>query len=476
MALTTGTRLGPYEIQSPLGAGGMGEVYRARDTRLDRTVAIKILPQHLSSDPDLKARLEREARAISALSHPNICHLYDIGAQDGTDYLVMELLEGESLADRLQKGPLPLKQALEYGIEIAKALEKAHKTGIVHRDLKPGNIMLTKAGAKLLDFGLAKPTQSMAAMASGSLETMSKPLTSEGKIVGTFQYMAPEQIHGGDPDARSDIFALGAVLYEMLAGKRAFAGKSQISVMSAILEKEPEPITAAQPLTPSALERVVLQCMAKDADERIQTAHDVRVQLEWIRDGGSQADIPARGASHRTDRKRWAWTAACVALLAVFFVALTYWRTPLHIEASPVRSTVLPPEQAKFLFLGLNGWATLSPDGRMLAFIARRDQTTQIWVRPLSSYSAHPLPGTENATQVFWSPDSRNLGFFATAMTSGVLKRVPLAGGPPLFLCAVESSPRGGSWNTKGVIIFGSWPGPIYRVSASRQAGKGLRI
>src|SRR5438309_11184930 len=226
----------------------MGEVYRARDTRLGRDVAIKVLPQHLSSNPDLKARFEREARAISALSHPHICHLYDIGSQDGTDFIVMELLEGESLADRLRKGPLPLKQALGIGIEIAEALEKAHKHGIVHRDLKPGNIMLTKSGAKLLDFGLAKPAQSVAAMASGSMETMSKPLTGEGKIVGTFQYMAPEQIQGQAADARTDIFALGAVLYEMVTGKRAFAGKSQMSVMSAILEKEPEPISAVEPL------------------------------------------------------------------------------------------------------------------------------------------------------------------------------------------------------------------------------------
>jgi len=222
-------------------------VFRARDTRLGRDVAIKVLSSHLSSDPDLKARFEREAKAISALSHPHICHLYDIGSQDGTDYLVMELLDGESLADRLQKGPLPVKQAVQYGVEIAEALEKAHKSGIVHRDLKPGNIMLTKSGAKLLDFGLAKPSQSVAATASGSMATMSKPLTVEGTILGTFQYMAPEQVQGHDADARSDLFALGTVLYEMLTGKRAFSGKSQISVMSAILEKEPEPVSAVQP-------------------------------------------------------------------------------------------------------------------------------------------------------------------------------------------------------------------------------------
>src|SRR5438270_231910 len=245
MVLTPGTRLGPYEVVAPLGAGGMGEVYRARDARLGRDVAVKILPPHLSSDPDLKARFEREARSISALSHPHICHLYDIGSQDGTDYLVMELLEGQTLAQRLERGPLPVKQVLERGIEIAEALEKAHKNGIVHRDLKPGNIMLTKSGAKLLDFGLAKPTGGMAAMPSASVNTMSKPLTAEGKIVGTYQYMAPEQVEGKDADARTDIFAFGAVLYEMVSGKRAFAGKSQISVLSAILESDPKPLTAA---------------------------------------------------------------------------------------------------------------------------------------------------------------------------------------------------------------------------------------
>src|ERR1700688_329647 len=243
MALTSGTKLGPYEIQAALGAGGMGEVYRARDTRLGRDVAIKVLPSHLSSDPDLKARFEREAKAISALSHPHICHLYDIGSQDGTDFLVMEMLEGETLADRLSKGPLPLKLALQYGLEIAEALEKAHAHGIVHRDLKPGNIMLTKSGAKLLDFGLAKAAHGIAILPSGSMATMSKPLTVEGTIVGTFQYMAPEQVQGREAGARSDLFALGAVLYEMMTGKRAFAGKRHISVMSAILEKEPEPVS-----------------------------------------------------------------------------------------------------------------------------------------------------------------------------------------------------------------------------------------
>ena len=268
MVLSPGRKLGPYEVVAPLGAGGMGEVYRARDARLERDVAVKILPQHLSSDPALKARFEREARSISALSHPHICHLYDIGSQDGTDYLVMELLEGQTLAQRLERGPLPVKQVLERGIEIAEALEKAHKNGIVHRDLKPGNIMLTKSGAKLLDFGLAKPTGGMAAMTSASVNTMSKPLTAEGKIVGTYQYMAPEQVEGKDADSRTDIFAFGAVLYEMVSGKRAFAGKSQISVLSAILESDPKPLSASQPLIPAALDHVIQRALAKDPEER----------------------------------------------------------------------------------------------------------------------------------------------------------------------------------------------------------------
>src|SRR5580700_10404563 len=276
MALTSGTKLGPYEIQSPLGAGGMGEVYLARDTRLDRTVAIKILPQHLSANLEAKQRLDREARAISSLNHPNICTLHDIGHQDGTDFLVMEYLEGETLADRLMKGPLPPEQVLKYGIDICEGLEKAHKSGVIHRDLKPGNIMLTKSGAKLMDFGLAKATPAQAPPASSLTMTISgpsagQPLTAQGMVLGTFQYMAPEQLEGKEADARSDIFALGAVLYEMASGKRAFTGKSQASIVAAILASDPQPITQLQPMTPPALERVVRKCLAKDPDERWQS-------------------------------------------------------------------------------------------------------------------------------------------------------------------------------------------------------------
>ena len=287
MALISGTKLGPYEIIAPLGAGGMGEVYRAKDTRLDRTVAIKVLPSHLSSDPELKQRMEREARAISALQHVNICTLHDIGAQDGTDFLVMEYLEGQTLAARLEKGALPLDQVLKVGTEIAQALEKAHQQGIIHRDLKPANIMLTKAGAKLMDFGLAKPevptasriagplTPSTPTMNLASLTSAASPLTQKGSIVGTFQYIAPEVLQGAEADARSDLFSFGCVLYEMITGRRAFEGKSQLSVFTAILEKDPESISVLQPLSPPMLESIVLACLAKDPDDRIQSAHDL---------------------------------------------------------------------------------------------------------------------------------------------------------------------------------------------------------
>src|SRR5262245_23424597 len=282
MDLATGTMLGPYELLSPVGAGGMGEVYRARDTRLDRTVAVKILPQHLSSNPERRQRFEREARAVSSLSHPHICALYDVGRQDGIDYLVMEYIQGESLADRLAKGPLPADQALRYAIQIADALDKAHRAGIVHRDLKPANIMLTKSGAKLLDFGLAKTrgNDSEAVITGQSnLQTERISLTGEGTIVGTFQYMAPEQLEAGQVDARTDIFAFGAVLYELMTGRRAFTGKSQASLIGAILKDDPPPISSIQPMSPHTLDRVVKTCLAKDPDDRWQTAHDLMLEL-----------------------------------------------------------------------------------------------------------------------------------------------------------------------------------------------------
>src|SRR5712692_8052078 len=303
MALSAGMRLGPYEILSALGAGGMGEVYSARDTRLDRTVAIKVLPEHLSSNPQLRERFDREAKAISSLSHPHICPLYDVGHQDGVDFLVMEFLEGETLAHRLKKGPLPPDQVLQYAIQITDALDTAHRRGVVHRDLKPGNIMLTKAGAKLLDFGLAKVRAAEAAAGVTALPTQTTPLTGEGTILGTLQYMAPEQLEGVEADARTDIFALGAVIYEMVTGRKAFAGKSQASLISAIMSSEPPTISALQPLAPAALDHVVRTCQAKEPDARWQTAHDVLVELKWTAEAGSQAGIPTPMIGRRNSRE-----------------------------------------------------------------------------------------------------------------------------------------------------------------------------
>src|SRR5215470_14649537 len=327
MPLTSGTKLGPYEIQSPLGAGGMGEVYKARDTRLDRTVAIKILASHLSSSPELKQRMEREARAISSLNHPNICHLYDIGSQDGADFLVMEFLEGGTLADRLRDGVIPLPEIYKIGIAVAEALAFAHRHGIIHRDLKPGNIMLTQSGAKLMDFGLAKPLgaqktgpdsasvpPSFTAVATLSGPSPLSPLTSAGSIIGTIQYMAPEQIEGKEADVRSDIFAFGAVLYEMATGKRPFQGKSQISLASAILESDPEPISKLKPITPAAFEHVVTTCLQKNPEDRYQTAHDIKLGLQWIATAKPVAEIPAVDSPARPFRPL-GWAAAAIAAL-----------------------------------------------------------------------------------------------------------------------------------------------------------------
>ena len=470
MPLSSGTKLGPYEIRSTLGAGGMGEVYLARDTRLDRTVAVKILPSHLSADPDARQRFDREARVISSLNHPNICTLYDVGHQDGADFLVMEYLEGETLADRLVKGPLPPEQVLKHGIDICEGLEKAHKSGIVHRDLKPGNIMLTKSGAKLMDFGLAKsvpPQQAPASSLTSSLTmTLSQhsaghPLTAQGTVVGTFQYMSPEQVEGKEADARSDIFALGAVLYEMASGKRAFAGKTQASVVAAILASEPQPISSMQPMSPPALDRVVRICMAKDPDERWQTAHDVKLQLEWIAEGGSQAGVPAPVAARRRLSQNIAWTVAAVCLLAALALAATLFLRPAR-PSVPLRASLLPPEKMSYDAFGF----AISPDGKRLAFAAsspdKGDST--LWVRPLNSTTAQELSGTEGASFPFWSPDSSTIGFFA----KNKLEKIDAGGGPIVALADVSNG-RGGTWNSDGAIIFSpkSSADSLYQVSSS---------
>lgn len=472
MALTPGTKLGPYEIQSPLGAGGMGEVYRAKDTRLDRTVAVKILPTHLSDSPESKQRFEREARAISCLSHPHICHLYDIGSQDGTDFLVMEFLDGETLADRLRKGTMPLPDLLKIGIQIAEALETAHKEGIVHRDLKPGNIMLTKSGAKLMDFGLAKPMLAAPGAASAPLlsaartisaSPMMSPLTTAGSISGTIEYMSPEQIEGKDADARSDIFAFGAVLYEMATGKRAFEGKNQISVASAILEKDPESISKIKPLRPPALDYLVATCMAKDREDRFQTAHDLRLQLKGL---SLTASTTVANTRTQVSRARTFTLALTAIALLLAGGGIAYILKPGNPPASAVRSYIPPPPGTSFPLSGLEiGPVVVSPDGKTLAFTAVDEQgVTKLWLRALNAQQATVLDGTEDASKPFWSFDGQSLAFAA----DGKLKTISIAGGTPQVLAdGLASESGGGTWNADGTILFcKERAGPIYRVNA----------
>jgi hypothetical protein len=435
MALTSGTRLGPYEIQSPLGAGGMGEVYRARDTRLERVVAIKILPSHLSDNPEARRRFDREARAISSLSHPNICTLYDVGHQDGMNYLVMEFLQEETLADRLMKGALPLEQVLKYGIEICEGLEKAHRSGVVHRDLKPSNVMLTKAGAKLMDFGLAKAVSPEKPPSSGLTATLmspdgSQPLTAQGTVVGTFQYMSPEQLEGKEADVRGDIFALGAVLYEMATSRRAFTGKSHASIVAAILASEPQPISAIQPMSPPALDRAVKTCLEKDPEERFQTAHDLKLQLKWIAEGGSQVGTLIRTPTEGRGR---AWITAGVALVALCVgLALAHFMRPVAV-APVIRSSIFPPEKTAFAE-GASDWAppVLSPDGtRIVAGVTSQAGRQSLYIRSLNALTGQILAGTEGGVFPFWSPDGRMIGFFA----NGQLKTIDASGGPLHDLC-----------------------------------------
>ncbi|MEO8725913.1 MAG: protein kinase [Acidobacteriaceae bacterium] len=460
MPLAPGIHLGPYEIQSAIGAGGMGEVYRARDTRLERTVAIKILPAHLSGDAEARQRFDREARAISSLNHANICTLHDVGHQDGVDYLVMEFLEGETLAERIAKGPLSTEQVLRYGTEICEGLERAHRTGVIHRDLKPGNVMLTKSGAKLMDFGLAK--SAAAAVSASSLSGVTfapdKPLTSAGTVVGTFQYMSPEQVEGKEADARSDIFALGAVLYEMATGKRAFEGKTTASVIAAVLERDPEPISTVRPMSPPALDRLVKACVAKDPDDRIQTVHDVKLQLKWIAEGGSQTGVPAIILHKRKNRERFAWALASVLLIAG--LAAGYLLRPVPAAPSLRVALNLPP---RFRLDPYNPSLALSPNGGRLALAATGpDGLQRLWLRSLSGEGLQPLPGTEGATYPFWSPDARFLGFFANYK----LKKIEIATGSVQSLCAAPSG-RGAAWGHDGKIIFApSYASGLYMVAA----------
>jgi serine/threonine protein kinase len=458
MPLTAGTKLGPYEVLGELGAGGMGEVYRARDTRLNRTVAIKILPEHLSADQGRRARFEREARTISGLSHPNICALFDIGDQDGVYYVVLEYIEGKTLADRIAKGPLPVSEVLKVGADIASALETAHRNGIVHRDLKPANVMLTKTGAKLLDFGLAKPSAALAPPAAVDAPTVSKSLTEEGVIVGTFRYMAPEQLEGKDTDGRTDIFALGALLYEMGTARSAFNGASRASIIAAIMSSEPEPISELQPLFPLALDRVVQTCLAKDPDERWQTAHDVRLQLEWIRDAGSQAGVP-RVKSHRPiTRERIAWASATVLLLAIATMFALRSIQPSSQPPPRITFTVEPPPGSKLL---PNATMALSPDGTQLAFSVTDAKGKQsMWVRSLDSLSPRRLEGSESLDDYYsfvWTPDGRAV----VAVADGKLMRLSATGGANEVLCKTfHALPS--TMNRDGTIL--TWTAPPTKI------------
>jgi serine/threonine protein kinase/dipeptidyl aminopeptidase/acylaminoacyl peptidase len=450
--------LGPYEILAQLGAGGMGEVYRAKDTRLGRTVAIKVLPSHLSSSLDLRQRFEREARAVSSLNHPHICTLHDIGHQDEIDYLVMEYIEGQTLSSRLQKGPLPTTELFQYAIQIANALDKAHKQGIVHRDLKPGNIMITKSGIKLLDFGLAKLQKEIPNVKEvSSFPTEQHELTKEGMILGTVPYMAPEQLEGKDADARTDIFAFGCVLYEMVTGKRAFTGNSQASLITAIMSSEPTPVSQHQPMSPPALDRVISTCLAKDPDERWQNAHDLMGELKWISEGGSHATIAKHSKKSRKSREWIAWALVAMALLLAAVTFLRNQKQPA-IFNGPVRSSILLNEKSALRA------AVISPDGTRFVFVARDSSgKSSLWIRSLNSFILKPLPNTDNPSFPFWSPDSRFIGFFA----DGKLKKIDASGGPPQTLCDAPIG-RGGTWNRNGVILFCPVvDGPLYRVSAS---------
>jgi Tol biopolymer transport system component/predicted Ser/Thr protein kinase len=430
-----GERLGPYEILEAIGAGGMGEVWKARDTRLDRVVAIKVSKEQFSE------RFEREARAVAALNHPHICQLYDVGP----NYLVMEFIEGTPL-----RGPLPLAQAVEYAGQILEALDAAHRKGITHRDLKPANILVTKQGIKLLDFGLAKQTGTLPAAGDA---TLTRALTQQGEILGTLQYMAPEQLQGKETDARSDLFSFGCVLYEMLTGKRAFEGPSAASVIAAILEREPAPLTTAPPL-----ERVVRRSLAKDPDQRFQTARDLKAALAWA------MEQPPPSAATKPSR-RWWWIAAAVLVIGVLLGgwAVAHFRQP-PADDRAFRLQIDPPEGGQFVVSGNGvGGLALSPDGRTAAFIASGNGRTGLWVRPLDGTTARLIAGTEGAFYPFWSPDSKSIAFF----TRGQLKRVDPAGGAPIAICNVPLLARGGAWSSDGQIIFGTTASGLLRVPAS---------
>ena len=457
MPIAAGTRFGPYEIISVAGAGGMGEVYRAKDTRLDRIVAVKVLPSELAHDPEKRQRFEREARSISTLSHPHICALYDIGHQDGVEYLVLEYLEGETLEKKLEKRSLRMQDVLRYAIDLADALDKAHRQGIIHRDIKPSNIMLTKSGVKLMDFGLAKFNPETAPIADELTEmTAEKRLTAAGTIMGTFQYMAPEQLEGREADARTDIFAFGEVLYEMATGGPAFSGKTRASLIAAILSVDPKPIRELAPSSPPSLDRIVKRCLAKEPDDRWQSACDLGAELKWIAESGGHTGTPSLTPARGT-RETLSWLISC-ALLVALIVMVIWWRS-----SKPSEQTMQFNAPLSFPADDI----AIAPNGHTVAVVgylvsARKNA---IWIYELGSPGARSLADTGGASYPFWSADSRFLAFFA----DGKLKKLELSGGSVQAVCDAPSG-RGGTWNKDGVIVFtpdASVGGGLYRVLAS---------
>jgi Tol biopolymer transport system component len=453
--LKPGSQLGPYEVLSLAGSGGMGEVYRARDTRLDRVVAVKILPPHVAANPVRLARFEREARTTASLTHPHICTLHDTGREGQYWYFITEFVDGETMQSRLVRGPLPLDQALRYSIEIAEALDYAHRRHVLHRDIKPANIMLTAMGVKVLDFGLAA-SESAPVFEGEQARCDTLTLTAEGTFLGTVQYAAPEQLEGKPVDARTDLFAFGAVLYEMLTGRRAFAGDSAASVIAAILSSDPPPLAAVREGMTPAVGRLVARLLAKDPEERWQTARDVLAELTGIQ---NERPAPRRPAMVMRPR----WVAGTVGVLVIAAALLALWSASSDlppIQQGPVRFEVEAPPGTSFVPTLTN--MSLSPDGKQLAFLASATGGGELWIRDLESSRTRALDGTEGARAPFWSPDSRSVGFEA----DGKLKKVDLAGGPPETIVNPGGSRFGGAWSVNGTIVFhGTLGGPLFRVT-----------
>jgi serine/threonine protein kinase/Tol biopolymer transport system component len=464
MTVAQGTRLGPYEVIAPLGAGGMGEVYRARDTRLGRDVAVKVLPATFSADTDRLRRFEQEACAAGALNHPNILIVHDIGAHDGSPYVISELLEGATLRKHISGTPLAQRRAIEYALQIAHGLAAAHEKGIVHRDLKPDNIFITNDGrVKILDFGLAKLTQGDGNQAQTDIPTR-RVNTDPGVVMGTVGYMSPEQLKGHAVDQRSDIFSFGAILYEMLSGRRAFHGESAAETMSAILREDPPELSDSNKTVSPALERLVNHCLEKNPEGRFHSARDLAFALEALSGSATPStqteSMPATASRWTRNTERLVWTAVSTVFLvsALAFAFLYLRRAPAETPAVATRFSIYPPEKANF-----DSYFAVSPDGRRVVLRGTSGGKTLLWVRALDALTAQPLAGTEDANYPFWSPDSRFIGFFS----AGKLKKIEATGGSAQTLCDAPF-PRGGAWNADGVIIFGARVADVLtRVSAA---------